>query len=212
MKYKPEEMAELRKNYPDYSPGDGERRGGGAENLGTTGRQGYSPTCMTPKMVEKVVGPSSHAWQKLGLGAGKGVGLKYGKVVDLSESFTPFSQVLSQGSQSQQSQSSSSSSSSPQMATLYTFEFIERHTTERDSFLGEEVLFSTQGDGPFLDEIDVPRLGIISDIKLQDFMSHHNFFIKFHPNVNFVVGLNGSGKSAILAALRVGLGVSARVC
>ena len=165
--------------------------------------------CMSPMMIEKVIGPSSKLWQLLGMGAGKGIGVKYGKVVDLSESY---SRVFSQASQSQSQSSASSSSSQPsKTVTRYSFDFIERYTDEKESFFGHEVMFSTDGDSFFLDQIDIPRSGIIDDIKLQDFMSHHNFYIKFHPNVNFVVGLNGSGKSAILAALRVGLGISARV-
>lgn len=45
---------------------------------------------------------------------------------------------------------------------------------------------------------------------LTNFMCHENFTINFHPRVNFLVGRNGSGKSAILAALVLGLGGKAK--
>ncbi len=55
------------------------------------------------------------------------------------------------------------------------------------------------------------RAGVLQELRLVNFMNHTNFRLPLHPQVNFVVGLNGSGKSAILAALRVALGASAKV-
>ncbi|XP_056111975.1 structural maintenance of chromosomes protein 6 isoform X2 [Rhinichthys klamathensis goyatoka] len=50
-------------------------------------------------------------------------------------------------------------------------------------------------------------IGVIESITLRNFMSHHSLGpFKFGPNVNFIVGNNGTGKSAILTALIVGLG------
>ncbi|XP_051578178.1 structural maintenance of chromosomes protein 6 isoform X1 [Myxocyprinus asiaticus] len=50
-------------------------------------------------------------------------------------------------------------------------------------------------------------IGVIESITLKNFMSHHLLGpFEFGPNVNFIVGNNGSGKSAILTALIVGLG------
>ncbi|ROL42817.1 Structural maintenance of chromosomes protein 6 [Anabarilius grahami] len=50
-------------------------------------------------------------------------------------------------------------------------------------------------------------IGVIESITLRNFMSHHLLGpFKFGPNVNFIVGNNGTGKSAILTALIVGLG------
>ncbi|KAK1792950.1 hypothetical protein P4O66_001673 [Electrophorus voltai] len=50
-------------------------------------------------------------------------------------------------------------------------------------------------------------IGVIESITLKNFMSHLLLGpFQFGPNVNFIVGNNGSGKSAILTALIVGLG------
>ncbi|XP_007561866.1 structural maintenance of chromosomes protein 6 [Poecilia formosa] len=50
-------------------------------------------------------------------------------------------------------------------------------------------------------------IGLIESITLKNFMCHHSFGpVQFGPHVNFIVGNNGSGKSAILTGLIVGLG------
>ncbi|XP_051813828.1 structural maintenance of chromosomes protein 6 isoform X1 [Acanthochromis polyacanthus] len=50
-------------------------------------------------------------------------------------------------------------------------------------------------------------IGLIESISLKNFMCHRSLGpFRFGPNVNFIVGNNGSGKSAILTALMVGLG------
>ncbi|KAI3367517.1 hypothetical protein L3Q82_026369, partial [Scortum barcoo] len=55
-------------------------------------------------------------------------------------------------------------------------------------------------------------IGLIESITLKNFMCHHLLGpFQFGPNVNFIVGNNGSGKSAILTALIVGLGGKATV-
>ncbi|PXF48350.1 Structural maintenance of chromosomes protein 6 [Gracilariopsis chorda] len=52
--------------------------------------------------------------------------------------------------------------------------------------------------------------GILDSIEMYRFMCHSRFKISFGPNVNIINGENGSGKSAIVAALQVGLQGSAR--
>uniref|UniRef100_A0A1A9UD16 Structural maintenance of chromosomes protein 6 n=1 Tax=Glossina austeni TaxID=7395 RepID=A0A1A9UD16_GLOAU len=58
---------------------------------------------------------------------------------------------------------------------------------------------------------DTRRCGKIISIHLTNFMCHSNLRIEFNRRVNFLVGRNGSGKSAILAALVLGLGCNAKV-
>ncbi|XP_067943065.1 structural maintenance of chromosomes protein 6-like [Watersipora subatra] len=48
--------------------------------------------------------------------------------------------------------------------------------------------------------------GIIRKIELRNFMNHASLSFDFQPRVNFVTGRNGTGKSALLTGLMVGLG------
>lgn len=52
--------------------------------------------------------------------------------------------------------------------------------------------------------------GKIKKIYCENFMCHRRLTIDFIENVNFITGRNGSGKSAILAALQICLGAKAR--
>ncbi|KAI9526947.1 hypothetical protein NQZ68_034617 [Dissostichus eleginoides] len=57
------------------------------------------------------------------------------------------------------------------------------------------------------DSSNTGDIGLIESIALKNFMCHRLLGpFQFGPNVNFIVGNNGSGKSAILTALIVGLG------
>lgn len=51
--------------------------------------------------------------------------------------------------------------------------------------------------------------GYIKKISLRNFMCHENFQLELGPRLNFIVGSNGSGKSAILTAITIGLGAKA---
>ncbi|KAF9602404.1 hypothetical protein IFM89_027533 [Coptis chinensis] len=55
-----------------------------------------------------------------------------------------------------------------------------------------------------------PLSGIITKIRLENFMCHSSLEIEFGEWVNFITGQNGSGKSAILTALCVAFGCRAR--
>lgn len=48
-------------------------------------------------------------------------------------------------------------------------------------------------------------------VELDNFMCHRKFSMDLHPNMTFIVGENGSGKSAIFAAIQVCLGARASV-
>lgn len=53
------------------------------------------------------------------------------------------------------------------------------------------------------------RSGKILKMQLKNFMCHTNLVVDFNPNITIIVGNNGSGKSAILTALALGLGCRA---
>ncbi|KAK9144386.1 hypothetical protein Sjap_004289 [Stephania japonica] len=55
-----------------------------------------------------------------------------------------------------------------------------------------------------------PLAGVISRIRLENFMCHGSLQIELGEWVNFITGQNGSGKSAILTALCVAFGCRAR--
>ncbi len=48
--------------------------------------------------------------------------------------------------------------------------------------------------------------GSIESISLKNFLCHRRLTLSLDPHVNFIVGSNGSGKSAILTAITVCLG------
>lgn len=57
------------------------------------------------------------------------------------------------------------------------------------------------------DEPNVPaEHGILERVECYNFMCHDHFYIELGPLINFVVGKNGSGKSAVLTAITLCLG------
>ncbi|KPM11958.1 structural maintenance of chromosomes protein 6-like protein [Sarcoptes scabiei] len=60
-------------------------------------------------------------------------------------------------------------------------------------------------DDDSVDDVD-GNLGYIESITLQNFMCHTNFHLEFGSRINFIIGQNGSGKSAILNGIVLGLG------
>jgi chromosome segregation ATPase len=59
-------------------------------------------------------------------------------------------------------------------------------------------------------EIKPPECGVIQRIYCENFMCHRKLTVDLNRNVNFIYGQNGSGKSAILAAIQICLGAGAR--
>lgn len=59
-------------------------------------------------------------------------------------------------------------------------------------------------------ELKPPECGVITRIYCENFMCHRKLTVDLCRNVNFVYGQNGSGKSAILAAIQICLGAGAR--
>ena len=60
------------------------------------------------------------------------------------------------------------------------------------------------------DAEDSSSAGLIKEIYCENFMCHKKLEIKLGRRINFINGANGSGKSAILAAMQICLGASAK--
>ncbi|KAF7623335.1 hypothetical protein AFLA_010635 [Aspergillus flavus NRRL3357] len=57
------------------------------------------------------------------------------------------------------------------------------------------------------DEPNVPaEHGILERVECYNFMCHDHFYVELGPLINFIVGKNGSGKSAVLTAITLCLG------
>lgn len=57
------------------------------------------------------------------------------------------------------------------------------------------------------DEPNVPaEHGILERVECYNFMCHDRFYVELGPLINFIVGKNGSGKSAVLTAITLCLG------
>uniref|UniRef100_A0A182LZS7 Structural maintenance of chromosomes protein 6 n=1 Tax=Anopheles culicifacies TaxID=139723 RepID=A0A182LZS7_9DIPT len=63
--------------------------------------------------------------------------------------------------------------------------------------------------GISMEQPEMLRNGKVLKIVLKNFMCHRHLAVDFNKRANLLVGKNGSGKSAILAALTIGLGCNA---
>ncbi|KAI9485269.1 MAG: P-loop containing nucleoside triphosphate hydrolase protein [Benjaminiella poitrasii] len=82
---------------------------------------------------------------------------------------------------------------------------------DEDSDVEEELSSSDTYDVNAIDlnNLKVNEAGTIARVELVDFMCHKYLKIEFGPKINFVIGHNGSGKSAILTAITIALGANA---
>ncbi|ODM88865.1 Structural maintenance of chromosomes protein 6 [Orchesella cincta] len=71
--------------------------------------------------------------------------------------------------------------------------------------------FSQPSQSIPLSQVEGPYAGVIKSLRLQNFMCHSDFTHNFHPNLNFITGQNGSGKSALLSGILIALGGKASV-
>lgn len=83
---------------------------------------------------------------------------------------------------------------------------------EENSALASESDESDESDTeeyPGDDGLSPAQAGIIEHLSLRNFMCHDSFELNLGPQINFIIGRNGSGKSAILTGISVGLGAKA---
>ncbi|XP_071752212.2 structural maintenance of chromosomes protein 6 [Centroberyx gerrardi] len=84
-----------------------------------------------------------------------------------------------------------------------------------ESVVTQDAPGDTNHQGPSFNDLTVSPtgdIGLIESVTIKNFMCHRLLGpFQFGPNVNFIVGNNGSGKSAILTALIVGLGGKATI-
>ncbi|KDE09053.1 hypothetical protein MVLG_00771 [Microbotryum lychnidis-dioicae p1A1 Lamole] len=94
-------------------------------------------------------------------------------------------------------------------------------TVDQESELGSDDKMEVEdGELPPLPELvqddvagdfgNTAQSGIIEQVDLYQFMCHTYITIKFGPQMNFLVGHNGSGKSAILTGITMALGGNAK--
>eukprot|EP00232_Nephroselmis_pyriformis_P025626 CAMPEP_0182871984 /NCGR_PEP_ID=MMETSP0034_2-20130328/11438_1 /TAXON_ID=156128 /ORGANISM="Nephroselmis pyriformis, Strain CCMP717" /LENGTH=389 /DNA_ID=CAMNT_0025004555 /DNA_START=208 /DNA_END=1373 /DNA_ORIENTATION=- len=57
----------------------------------------------------------------------------------------------------------------------------------------------------------VPRAGTVASVRVENLMCHENLEVALGPDVNILTGENGSGKSAVLTALCLCLGFTAKM-
>ncbi|XP_011862086.1 PREDICTED: structural maintenance of chromosomes protein 6 [Vollenhovia emeryi] len=88
-----------------------------------------------------------------------------------------------------------------------------RGATEADECQAKRAKCTEDSEEDVDDEVqdEEHTAGKVKKVRVHNFMCHDALEVTLNKNVNFIVGRNGSGKSAILTALTVGLGARANV-
>lgn len=81
-----------------------------------------------------------------------------------------------------------------------------QNVTDEELFEEQATQFVTQQRGKQHMDNEPADNGIIESVTCQNFMCHSHLEITLGPLINFIIGHNGSGKSAILTAITICLG------
>ncbi|KAI0682435.1 P-loop containing nucleoside triphosphate hydrolase protein [Cytidiella melzeri] len=81
----------------------------------------------------------------------------------------------------------------------------KRFEQEHEDAIRAKVMGGRKGQG------NIAEMGIIEKLEMFNFMCHKYLVFTFGPQINFIIGHNGSGKSAVLSALTVALGGKATI-
>ncbi|KAJ5885314.1 hypothetical protein N7495_009824 [Penicillium taxi] len=83
----------------------------------------------------------------------------------------------------------------------------EDETLDDEELLLRQTQILQEKYANIVDEANIPaEHGILESVDCYNFMCHDHFSVELGPLINFIVGKNGSGKSAILTALTLCLG------
>ncbi|CEG36529.1 structural maintenance of chromosomes protein [Plasmopara halstedii] len=95
--------------------------------------------------------------------------------------------------------------------------FIAEREEKNDEYISDDVLVGQKrrlnSSSAQLSQLDASidsEMGVVEEIYCENFMCHRKLRVSLCPHINFITGENGSGKSAIIAAIQICLGASAR--